>query len=112
MTRYLRSCAFRSTLCWLMEIVCQAVNPHLPEICWRNYFKGIYIESEGVPQPVRLYFDHRRLNSRLNPYYHDTTNIARVYQFTPPGGRVNRFEHESVTMAVDGSCATLRTATV
>lgn len=84
------------------EIVSLSGQPALSgNSSWRNYFKGIYIESEGNTASGKGCISTIDVfNSRLNLYYHDTTNTARVYQFTLTGGRVNRFEHEFGELAV------------
>lgn len=78
------------------KIVAQSGQPPLSgNASWRKFFKGIHIESEGNTAAGKGCISTIDVfNSRLNLYYHDTTNTARVYQFTLTGGRVNRFEHE------------------
>jgi len=74
------------------SIVAQGLLVLNSNALWVSYFKGLFIQASPVNYRGAIsYFDF--FHSAMKLYFHDTSMVSKVYDFSLQGARVNRFSH-------------------
>jgi hypothetical protein len=62
---------------------------------WLERFKGLYLQALPVNYAGAIsYFDFFSSITKMTMYFHDTSNVAKNYDFSLTGARVNNFIHD------------------